>query len=106
MLSSKYFIRVSLDNGETPKLVFCIICPCPDLGEAKIPLKHYQLNRNKIRSRKANRGGIEQFMIVAVVRKPYHRKLMTEETQFYQVSTPVLLSKVFARGNSDGTKKG
>lgn len=44
-------------------------------------------------------------MTVAVVKILHHGNLMTEETQFYQVPTPVLLSKTFPRGNSDGTKK-
>lgn len=106
-VTSKYhFIGVSLDNGETSELMLWITCPCATLGEAKIPHRHYQFNRNPNRSRTINKGGAEQFMTMAVVRKLYHWNLMTEETQsFYQISAPDLLSKTFPRGNPDGIKK-
>jgi len=44
-------------------------------------------------------------MTMAVVRKSYHCHIMTEETQFYQISAPDLLSKTLPRGTPDGIKR-
>lgn len=105
VISKHHFIRACFDNGETANLMLWITCPCPTLGEAKIPHKHYQFNRNPNRSRRVNKGGIKQFVTRAVVKKLYSWNLMTEETElFSQVSAPELLCKTLPRGNPDGIK--
>lgn len=107
VISKHHFIRACFDNGETANLMLWITCPCPTLGEAKIPHKHYQFNRNPNRSRRVNKGGIKQFVTRAVVKKLYSWNLMTEETElFSQVSAPELLCKTLPRGNPDGIKRG